>query len=358
MMNEAVHIIGAGPVGMILALQIAQIQPVKLYVLLGRAALKNNHTNSIEVIPAPLLALLLDFGLHPHSLGVDILHTHRYTAWDSDVPSCTESAYTAYIERPQLELMLMGCVQAQPAICVIPITRADLARLIQDLKGVVYDATGRSAFTARIRHCLQSGPVARTWIQAYTLPKEERSFRIAALPDGYVYRVATARSVLIGLCGSSSLLRLTPARWSDYLEQFGAAWLDLPMLPIENWQTAKAGPAAIQWAEPQQGHLLVGDAAFSRDTLASQGLALGISDALYASVAVTDEQIKLWQENRKTQFLKHLTHLAEEISQCRFRESPFWSTYFHTVETVQNLYQGAAALRVSALRYGMITPNL
>lgn len=354
-MSASIHVIGAGPVGLVMALRTAQTRPVTLYALRSGTAQKK-HTVSIEVIPAALLTLLLEFGVHPHSLGVDVLHTRRYTAWDSTEPSCIEGIHTAYIERPQLELMLMDRVQAHTAIRVIFIMRTDLAQLLPNLKGVVHDATGRCAVTACVRHRSQSSPVARTWIQAHTLPKEERSFRIAALPDGYIYRVASARSVLFGFCGASSLLHLTPARWPNYLEQVSADWLDLPTLPIENWQTAKAGAAGIQWAEPQHGYLLLGDAAYSRDTLASQGLALGISDALYAA-AVTDEQKNLWCENRRAQFLKHLTSLSGEISRCRFRESPFWRTYLHTVEEVRALHQSSTPLRTVALKYGVVTSN-
>lgn len=371
-MNTPLHIIGLGPVGLVAAIRAAETRPVSLYVPVPAADSRqagatgeNRQTSdtrvgSIEAIPASLLALLVELGIHPHRLGVEDLHKRRCAAWESEQPVCDVIAPMAHIERPALEHALMERVGRRPEIAVVELQSVELHRAVHELEGDVFDATGRRAVTAVARHTVSGAPLARTWTRRVSLSAEERSFRIAALPDGYVYRLASMNTALIGWCGEPHLLHLPPSQWAGYLQRAGAQWLDSPEFalasPDAHWRLAKAGGAGIQWAEARAGFTPIGDAAYSRDTLSSQGLALGFSDALYAVAAVTEDARRLWNENRRGQFLDHLIHLREQVSRCRFRESPFWRSYSQRIEEASSRLTPATALRRARLRRGAIAP--
>jgi 2-polyprenyl-6-methoxyphenol hydroxylase-like FAD-dependent oxidoreductase len=375
MMRESVNIIGAGPVGLVAALRtvMATSRRVVLYVPLPRndvdqSAIATRHrieTNngedragSVESIPASLLGLLVELGVHPACVGADRLYDTRHVAWESASPVSIQGAQTAHIERPHLETVLMRKALEHPDIDIIDVPSHALQRLLPNLQGIFLDATGRRARTARRRRILTGGPVARTWTSCATLPVEERTFRIAALPDGYVYRLATARTVLMGWCGAPSLLRLPRGQWNTYLREHDADWMasaifasaDVPCRP------GKAGRAGAQWATPRHNCLLLGEAAYARDVLCSQGLAVGISDALYAVAAVEGEQYALWSGHRQAQFLSHLLHLKTVIEKCRYRHTAFWGKYAESIEKEISVFASSRQVTSMGLQEGKILP--
>jgi 2-polyprenyl-6-methoxyphenol hydroxylase-like FAD-dependent oxidoreductase len=372
-MHEHVNIIGAGPVGLVAALRMATATnwPIVLYAppsvnhtdkpraVVHQATeteMAGSRADSVESIPASLLGLLVELGIHPASIGVDQLHDTRHVAWESACPESNRGSHTAHIERPYLEQALMRKALEHPNIKVVRVAFHTVQQLLPGMQGILMDATGRRARTACSRQILAGSPVARTWTVCATLPTEERTFRIAALPDGYVYRLATAHTVLMGWCGSPGLLRLPRAEWNSYLRKHDANWLGSAFVVSANQQcrAGKAGYAGAQWANTRDGYTLLGDAAYARDALCSQGLAVGISDALYAVAAVRGGQYALWNGHRQAQFLSHLLHLEQVIKKCRHRHTSFWSRYAESIEREIAVFTSSCHFATTELRDGKL----
>src|SRR5437667_396048 len=62
--------------------------------------------HAVESVPGPLLALLIEFGVHPGEVGTDRLHSTRMVAWESSKPSARPSPAAAHVERPLVEAAL------------------------------------------------------------------------------------------------------------------------------------------------------------------------------------------------------------------------------------------------------------
>ena len=90
-------VIGSGPAGIVAALELSKH---------SRTALITNHLPNgdecprIESVPASLLALLIEYGIHPRRIGVDRLHETRLIAWETVSFAENNSAIAAHIERP------------------------------------------------------------------------------------------------------------------------------------------------------------------------------------------------------------------------------------------------------------------
>jgi hypothetical protein len=71
--------------------------------------------------------------------------------------------------------------------------------------------------------------------------------------------------------------------------------------------------------------LRVGDAALTRDALASQGLSIGLSDAcLISDPAVTTAAMAARQRHA---FARHVRHLMGTVSSVAHPQSACWSEY-------------------------------
>lgn len=343
-MSARLHVVGAGPVGLLLALHASRSVQVTLYC--GPARI---DAGSVESVPAPLMALLLENGIHPHSLGVDRFYSQRHQAWDSARPAPVDGKACAHLDRPRLTQALLERVALERRVELRPLPPGGVAALP---RATLVDASGRRALAAARRWRVDGGPVARTWIQQAQLPAPQRAFRIAALPNGYVYRLASARHVVMGWCGAGEMLRAGPLQWPALLEAADAAWIGLPALSPQGWRAGKAAAAGAQWAEAADGTALLGDAAYARDTLASQGLSAGISDAWYFLAAQREGQRPLWEAHRRAQFQQHLARLLEQIERCRFAHSAFWQRYRSAL--VLALQSGGAPARTACLRGGRL----
>jgi 2-polyprenyl-6-methoxyphenol hydroxylase-like FAD-dependent oxidoreductase len=334
-----VHILGGGPVALAASLHAASLgRSVTLHIPILPAANPaeqcKQKVNSIEAVPSGLIALLIELGVQPRELGVDRLLTRRTIAWEAPEPIVSEGPSMAHVDRPNLEAALKRVVLKEPRINTVFTTREQRRFLLTDHVGQVFDATGRRSQTANCRHILRHGPVARTWLHPATLASVQRGFCLVALPHGYVYRIASAQNVLIGWCGDNQLAKMAPAQWLDYLARAGVEDFELEGARFTSklWYAGRAGRAGVQWGDPCPDAILLGDAAYSRDVLSSQGLALGLTDALYAASARTASEIELWLHNRRLQFITHIKHLCDHITRCRFRHAPFWRHYLIDIE--------------------------
>ena len=86
-----------------------------------------------------------------------------------------------------------------------------------------------------------------------------------------------------------------------------------------------SGPASAQYSVGDDAITAIGDAAFARDALASQGLATGFSDALKA-VAQPEQSLRLRIERQKAIAL-HAARVAGQIESSAFRSSKPWIEY-------------------------------
>jgi 2-polyprenyl-6-methoxyphenol hydroxylase-like FAD-dependent oxidoreductase len=311
-------VVGAGPVGLAAVLAAARR---------GRSLLVARRTPPakpprIDAVPAPFLALLLELGVHPALLGVRRLHDTRLVAWERAEPEVIRGPATAHIERPALERLLAGLVARTPRIELVTLAplRAPATRL-------VIDATGRRAISAQRRVHPPEPWLARTFWAPGSFTPAAQAFRMAALPDGYAYRLGSGTLIMVGIVGARAGARRTPDQVERHLRDFGAGWLLAGLPALGGMRAGRGGVASCQWSEGGSASVLrVGDAALARDALAAQGIASGVSDAfqLAAGEAVPGPG---WAARQHEQREKHLTALLAVVERCRFRELPTWSRY-------------------------------
>ena len=108
-------------------------------------------------------------------------------------------------------------------------------------------------------------------------------------------------------------------------------------------------PASVQWTAGGDARR-IGDAALARDALSSQGLAAGISEALYAAAVVDESGESLLSLRQREQRAAHLLSLARSIAACRFRAEEAWQEYEMFVAAHLTHERTAAARRPSRRR--------
>jgi 2-polyprenyl-6-methoxyphenol hydroxylase-like FAD-dependent oxidoreductase len=73
-------ILGAGPVGLVTAL--AAARSGRVLVMAPRIP-QNTQALRIDSVPLALLALFVEFGLHPSEINAGETHDHRLAAWEA-----------------------------------------------------------------------------------------------------------------------------------------------------------------------------------------------------------------------------------------------------------------------------------
>lgn len=363
-MPEHTHVVGSGPVALAAALRLASSRRVALH--LSRRTVLASHrglaTTSIEAVPAATLALLVELGVHPFAIGARALHRSKRVAWESPDWIHVDAPAVAHLERPALEHSLFALVQDHPNIDVREVSAESMRALAVAEDGQVFDATGRRSRFALSKHVIEGGPIGRTWTRLKSVqpqtPAQPDAFQIAALPEGYVYRLASECSELIGWCGSSSLLAVSLDGWNRILAESGLTWQEVPTANSEGgfapWQRGKAGSAGAQRCMPASGFVPLGDAAYARDVLCSQGLAIGLSDAMYALDVDSPSKLAAWNQHRHEQYVSHLVSLLRAIGACRYRASKFWRRYADKIEAEHETCMRPPSSTVVRMRYGRI----
>jgi hypothetical protein len=303
-------VMGAGPVGCMAALAAARTGPVILH-----AARDNPGQPRVDSVPAPLLALLLEFGIHPAEIGVTELQDTRMASWASRDPVVLRTRAIAHVMRPQLDLALRREVLRSPAVTIVP----TLDPYVSRTAARVIDASGRTAVTA-VRRVRPTEPlVARTITATGHFSRAARAFQLAAMPDGYVYRLGTPALLTFGVVAPK---RFHSAAVARKLRQLGLGWILTGLPSPETMAAGRSGIASVQWSEGPRHPIRVGDAALARDSLSSQGMANGLSDALQAS----ENETGLWRRH-KEEHQAHLASLIREIEWCWCGNSSNWMAY-------------------------------
>ena len=303
-------VIGAGPVGCLAALAAARTGPVVLVARHDQPSLRR-----VNSVPAPLLGLLVEFGIHPAELGVQDLCETRTVAWHTPEPETRPTRATAHVARPDLDLALRRAVARLPAISVM----AGLDPEVEHRAARTIDASGRAAVSA-IRRVGPPVPfVARTLTAEGRFAPADRPFRLAAQAEGYVYRLATPTLVAFGIVAPKPG-RDMPSE--DELGRRGLGWMLDGLPPLGTMASGRGGAASVQWSEGANGTIRAGDAALARDPLSSQGIANGLSDALAAVEDPARLTVRHSRERRT-----HLTSLVHMLDACWYRDGEGWSGY-------------------------------
>lgn len=338
-------ILGAGPVGLIAALQSAKSERT---LLITRAQPKASHRVAIppriDSVPASLVNLLLDFSIDPRRIGVDRLHDTRHAAWQTADPSTTRGRATAHLDHIQLTAELLAVAHRRPMLSITsesqtPVKRNGLWHGTSWRARAMLDATGRAMVMSARRLHLPKPWVARPFWRIASSTQAghlaaDRSFRIAALPFGYAYRLGSDTTDMVWVVGRGEDLSHSPACLEQTLRALDAGWLLNGFGPLTAANTGRSHPASVQWPEDSLCGT-IGDAALSRDILSSQGLATGISDALYAAAARRDDDGTLRAHRHAAERAAHLKSLLQVFAACRYRDRREWCAYTDFVTSHQ-----------------------
>ena len=308
-----VTVLGSGAVAAAHALFQARHGPV---VLAGRPV---TAMPAVERVPAPLLTLLLELGIVPAELDVDRLTRQRLVAWEDPTPAERAGPACAHVDRSALVDALWRRVTACPDIQVVPPIRdPDLTA------DRVVDATGRRALTAARR--VHPSPVWVATACTITRGGLDPTMRLAAGPGGYAYRLGSARWLTVGWVGPG-----TPppdgAGVAERIGENGAGWLTEDV-DLDGAQVGRrVASVAIAVASENPRVVAIGDAGLGRDALASQGTAIGLSDARLADARLAAGPDAPLRRRHADGLERHLRHLAGMLATCGHRTAPAWRAY-------------------------------
>jgi flavin-dependent dehydrogenase len=326
---------GSGPVALLCAIAAARTQRT---ILLTRPF---RSVSSIEAVPAELLGLLVEFGVHPLDMGATQILRNRLVAWEDGTPTNRDAPPAVHVDRAALERALLERAEASRGLVVRVALRP---RLIPDVAGYqgpgfrasrLVDATGRASCSAVGKTRAATPWVATVW----TFPTYDQAVRpelaIAAVPSGYAYRLAAGTTLTFGFVSPGTPVRDRGAVL-DHLRSGGAEWI-AEGIPWAQVSRQARRIASVQWtfktgSQPETV-VRIGDAALARDALSSQGLATGLSEALYAAAARHSKDVALLLHRQEEQRGAHLRALASSLAECRFRREPAWHGYAEWLAT-------------------------
>jgi flavin-dependent dehydrogenase len=320
-----VAVLGAGPVGLIAALQFARSG--RSVVIASNRQPAPYGARRVDAVPAFSLALLVELGINPVAIGADRLHRSRASAWASAEPLLSEGVTTAHIERPALDMALLAA--AKQAGCVVRrsfrLNGGKAGSRDWTAKRFV-DATGRAAVTAEGRVRAPKPWIARTFWASVS--RHDRGFAIAQLPQGYAYRLGAASTLTFGVVGRRDAVAGSVLDITGHL-RVHAPWMldDLP--PFGVLRSGGVCAASVQWSEGRG--LRIGDAALARDALSSQGIATGTAEAMLACASAGENDLALIVARQHEQRQAHLRSLLGILDAGRFSERPAWDHYIRFV---------------------------
>ena len=322
-------ILGGGAVGTVAALCSSRKSPTVL--ILRAPAGEATDVPRIETMPAPMLSLLIDYGVHPRRIGVDRLYEIQHAAWECADPEIRRGRAMAHVDKAKLQFELLKLASRTPQLAIVIDPRApshgrtgwfgsewSARRLI--------DATGRAAVTAVRRVTAPKPWVARPFWRAAPAPTAMRELRIAALPNGYVYRVGSNDVDAVWVAGRGATLGASPKAIETAIRVGGAGWLLEGLPTLESLRSGRAFPVSVQWVEGSAA-IAVGDAALARDVLSSQGMAAGLSSACYGVACESESDVARLLQHQNSERATHVQSLSKLIAACRYRDSVEWRHY-------------------------------
>jgi hypothetical protein len=303
-------VLGSGVAAAACALFAARHGPVTL-----AGAAPPGRATAVESVPAATLTLLLELGVVPRELDVPGLVRGRTVTWERTEPEHHDGPACAHVDRSALLHALWRRVEADALIAVVPRITGQAAP-----PGRLVDATG-----ARARTAVSVTRRPGAWTAAtVTLARKDADpgLRLAAAPEGYGYRLGSASLVTLGWVGPGPPPRDGPALWRRI--QSNCAWL-LTGLPEPPREATYRRPAGLALPVAAEAVVPIGDAALTRDALASQGTSIALSDAcLAADPRVTDAKLAVRRADARE---RHVRHLDETLAACGYAAEPTWESY-------------------------------
>ena len=349
-----VVVIGAGVAGLTAAHALSADRRV---LLLDARVAAHRVVPRVDSVPMRFLAWLTEMDIDPRSVGVDRVHDTTLLSWGSAAPETVKRTPMAHIERGRLVAALRERALAGPHAPDIRIG----GMLRFEGRGCggdgwqaarAIDASGRAAISARTIVGPRRPWVAQTFRALRGTCTAEPGLRIAALPDGYAYRLGARDSVCLGVVGRIPLLHADASRVEDYLRRHDAAFMLDGLGPLAGLERGPAAPAATRWTLPGAAPR-IGDSALARDPMSSQGIANSVSDALYAVAALDHDDRAGLDARHAAQRSSHLRTLLELLSTSRHAERPTWREYAEFVARHAHAHEPAPRV---ALRDGRISP--
>ena len=348
--KSEVIVLGSGPVGIVAALELSKRYRT---TLVTRQLPTTNAVPTVEAVPAALVSLFVELGIHPRQIGVESLQESRLMAWEQESYIERPGPAAAHVERPALDVALLNLAVASrrvgielssdPQVFRVAIEAARSRRLR------LIDATGRAAVSAKKKVRPAKPWAARTFLALRQTCSADRALRIAALRGGFAYRLGASHYIVLGIVGRRQTIGGTPSGLQQHLRESGAQWVLEGLPPIADMIPGRIAPASVQWTIKGVG-MTIGDAALARDILASQGLSVGISEALYAAASQGDDDDALLSLRQTEQRTAHIGTLSRLIANCRFQQEKAWQEY---AAFVQHADQRQPPSRI-ALRAGRI----
>jgi len=319
-------VLGSGPVGLLSALRGRQLgMDVDVYT--NGLPLARDPPR-VECVPAQVVALLIEFGVSPKRIGVEALFQDRTMQWSSRAAVITRTPDVAHIGRPALDIALLeAALRADAKINVLQASPLEeFRRRHRNRECLFLDASGRSAVTATQRMAPRRPLVARLFHIPMQPSLGGSGLMIAAGSEGYAYRLANATTLTIGVVGRKDFVRGDGQQIVAKIADF-APWV-VRDIPGKYIQFGASGAASAQWNRGDDaGCIRVGDASFARDALASQGLAMGISDALKAVVQPGHDVRPLPRPDERKAVSLHCRRIAQQIKRSTFCSAQPWIEY-------------------------------
>jgi hypothetical protein len=328
-------VLGSGPIGLLCAVRGRQ---------LGLDV--DIHTNGlplpqdpprVECVPAQVVALLVEFGVSPTRIGIDTLFHERIMQWSSRTIVVTQTPDAAHVGRPALDIALLEtALRTGARINTLQGGLLEDFRRHRNGECLLLDASGRSAVTATQR----MGPKRPLVARLFHLPMRPSLYAsglmIAAGTEGYAYRLANAATLTIGVVGRKDFVRGDSQQIVEKIAAF-APWL-VRDITRTHLQTGASGAASVQWSRDDNvGGIRVGDASFARDALASQGLAMGFSDALKAIIRLDHGFRNSPRADEKKAVVLHCRRVVRQINSSTFRSARPWIEYSEFLSDLASL---------------------
>ena len=317
-------VLGAGPVGLMSAIRGRQLGlDVEVY-----ASGLPQGPPRVECVPSQVVALLVEFGVSPKSVGVDTLYRLRTAQWSSRAVITTPTPDVAHIERPALDIaLLQAALRAGAKVHAMQDgLLPQFRRQHRENQCLLLDASGRSAVTATQRLGPRRPLVARLFHLPMRPDLRSSGLMIAAGADGYAYRLGSATTLTMGVVGRKDFVRGDGRQIIAKIADF-APWL-VEGIAGDEMQPGASGPASAQWSPGHHEESVpIGDAFFARDALASQGLAMGFSDALKAIVQPDQERRPSPRRDQMQAVSLHCQRVIEQIASSTFSSAQCWIEY-------------------------------
>jgi hypothetical protein len=329
-------VLGSGPVGLLSALRGRQLgMDVGVY---ANGFASPQAPPRVECVPAQVVALLVEFGVSPKRIGVDALFRERTMQWAGGAVVASPAPDAAHIERPALEIALLeSALRAGAKIDVLQGNLLEgLRRWHREGEFMLLDASGRSAVTAKQRIGPRRPLVARLFHLPMRPGLRGSGLMIAAGSEGYAYRLANATTVTLGVVGRKEFVQGDGRQIVAKIAEF-APWL-VRDIPSQLLQSGASGAASVQWSVGDNFEsVLVGDASFARDALASQGLAMGLSDALKTFVQPNKGVRAPPRSDEKNQISLHCRRIVQQIKRSSFGSARPWVEYLEFLSDLVDL---------------------